>query len=311
MAKNEKGELITNETTILSKEKFDEFYLNPILNSLSFLEEKHKSILIADNTIFHYTSLESAIKILNSKRLMFNDIKKSNDFLENRIDLDGFSYVGENYLNINTIRKQLNNTFNLFKQICFTTNLTTILYGGHISLESISNNENFRELIMAPYHFHCIPVGGFNKNRLWEQYANKGKGVCLIFDKSKLSETTINKNEIYKQQIRYTIDFESIEGRERLESNNNDLQNEDEYILNNLNYKHFDYRDESEFKLITKCGSEDYIEITDSLSGIIFGPNSNKEELNGMYENLDLFLKLHIYNDKNQYILYAYGKPMV
>lgn len=292
------------QIAVISYNEFKILYLDPIIEPLSLLDDDIKQLLISNNTIFHYTTLCSAKKILNSKSLKFGKIGSAYDFLENRIYFGHFAVYGESNSEVSVIRKELTESFENYKQLCFCTNILTTMLGDQFGLSFLFDpTHHIRESIIPPYHYHTLPIGGFNKNRMWEQYADKGKGVCFIFDNSKLPFKTKNNIDVNKEQIKYILDF-GKNANVSLVAHNNKIQNTNEYILANLNKKHFDYRDENELKFIINSENEEFIDINGALIGIIFGPNCKKEELAGLYEELDLVLKLFISNDKNQYLIY-------
>lgn len=101
--------------------------------------------------LYHYTSFESAIKILASHRLRYSQLKGLNDINESYrpacLKFNGVFPADKSF-------EDLENAAQQFRQISFT----------------MDENEQ----------------PGFAIPAMWAHYAQKGNGVCLVFDKAKL-----------------------------------------------------------------------------------------------------------------------------
>lgn len=107
--------------------------------------------------LYHFTSFESACKIVESKRLRFGKLSQMNDLVESN------------------------------KMV-----FQRVVFGG---LEEDNLNGLFAEKEMHKYQQisfaqdGCVDgriYEGFNLHPMWGLYADKGNGVCLVFDKKKL-----------------------------------------------------------------------------------------------------------------------------
>lgn len=97
--------------------------------------------------LYHYTTFESAVKIITSKTMLFSKIERLNDINESSGYRILYSNASEEDKNRYDLR--LRN----FKQISLTTDI-----------------ENRK---------------GFNIPAMWGHYASRGSGVCLVFDRVK------------------------------------------------------------------------------------------------------------------------------
>ena len=135
---------------------------------------------ITSQRIFHYTKMESGLNILFEKRLRLNSISKTNDPRETRswnllplkdfgqqhnADVDQANDVIENIIPRVMMKE--------WKVLCFT-------------LDSSTQNEKTEPSTKKLYATFLDP--GYTRPRMWAQYADNHKGVCLLFDKSKLDE---------------------------------------------------------------------------------------------------------------------------
>jgi hypothetical protein len=145
------------------------------------------------------------------------------------------------------IEKILKKRFTDIKQLCFCMNDIKMIK---------KSNEYF----------------GFLKPRMWNQYGDNHEDVCLTFDKNQL---------IKNSKIRY-MTFDELK-KDYLEIDRNYLDDfgSDEYqkmlieYCNRMFYrKHTDYKGENEYRICSFSEDKfDYINIEDSIIGIIIFPN--------------------------------------
>lgn len=107
--------------------------------------------------LYHFTNFDAACKIIESKQLRFGKLSRMNDLIENN-------------------------------KIVFQR----VLFG---SLEKDKGNGSFAEEEMHRYQQISFSQDkyvdgkiyeGFNLHPMWGLYADRGYGVCLVFDKKKL-----------------------------------------------------------------------------------------------------------------------------
>lgn len=107
-----------------------------------------------DKMVYHYTSIESAKKILETKSLRFGKLNGMNDINE--------SYRAIWYLNkTENTEKYVNAVYN-YRQISLTLDKPT--------------------------------KRGFDIPPMWGHYAQKGAGVCIVLDKEQLRKTARSMN---------------------------------------------------------------------------------------------------------------------
>jgi hypothetical protein len=151
-----------------------------IKSFLSFLE-----IFDENEYLYHYTKSETALNhILKEKKLKFNSLEKLSDPRESIVFKNRANYWGkeipENHWNsiIEAIKKEIP----FWKVVCFCSD--------SFMLNGIPSNcikvqlESSHRLYLKKNH---LPFkSGGEKDRMWDQYANQYKGVCLVFRKKEL-----------------------------------------------------------------------------------------------------------------------------
>ncbi len=125
---------------------------------------------------------------------------------------------------------------------------------------------------------------GFAKPRMWDQYGDKYKGVCLILSKQEILKsldrvrykyreidyTTYQKFE--KKMNNYNTKLVKIKDHERCFNTYTDFIKEVVFL------KHVDYQNESEFRICSFSNEDQGIDISGSLKGIVMsnlGWNNN------------------------------------
>lgn len=215
------------------------------------------------NHLFHYTTLDSGIKIILSNTLRFGNFENMNDIAEVRREL---------YDNIDS----------------------QTLEGIIAEYQAISLTNDSED------------VRGFAIDSLWGYYADKGNGVCLVFDRQKLlneynkSFRSTNDGIPNDLSISYERDFSNL--------NFGDGTSQDEleaYVLDNLDQffykKDTCWQHEKELRLLVKSDSETYLHYGDSLIGVIICvPKEND------YKESTQYKLLHHLQDIRKFSIYHY-----
>jgi hypothetical protein len=208
--------------------------------------------------LYHFTKLSALLDdILPNQRLLMNYITKSNDPWENQL----FSFETKwksdpnskefNYFSLQS---------RLHEKIKLSSRMTSF------SLSSRTNRSS---------------NPGYNLSRMWAQYGDNHKGVCIILNKEDFLKENVKKidfkNRIqYKSEIRPPLldeKYSRLEGYKEIEINRIISKFRKEIFFTKLN----DWKGENEFRIINyKKTSEEYCSIKNSLYGIILGINSNK-----------------------------------
>jgi hypothetical protein len=233
--------------------------------------------------LYHYTSSNIAIHyILKDKTLKIGKYINTNDPKETK---DWQFFVGSNEghdlskYNLDEISKKVTQALkHRANVICFSKD--RILSGDHI--KDIFNR-------------------GFCKARMWAQYGDNHRGVCLIFDKSALniaiSNQFLNDFDIYGGSVTYKnrliVEYLStssyginIDYLERLRL--------EKYVKAHI-YTHHkrlffekseDWSNEDEFRWVLFSNKEEdvYLRFGNSLAGVVFGDSCSDDDISKVVE---------------------------
>jgi hypothetical protein len=207
-----------------------------------------------EDTIYHYTKSQTAIEyILFEKQLRQSSRKISDDPFEN--SNIGMSGGGENITKeIEGLGKKMMSVLEkrekALRQVCFCMNNPEI---------DPKENEYY----------------GFLKPRMWDQYGDNYKGICLAFDKKELIKQKFVelKKEVnyvkYKDLESLHICFNDIEKMGYEEIKRGMIEKQNNIFLR----KHQDYSGENEYRMGAFSEEEfEYLNIEKSIRGIIIIP---------------------------------------
>jgi hypothetical protein len=237
-----------------------------------------------DKYVYHYTSADTAIQfILENKNLRLSSFRNTNDPREfkdwdfvlstyNGSDLDTFDEKD--------ISSQLSSRLkDCTKLLCFSSDKYG-LEGNYI-----------KDLFLR----------GFCKPRMWAQYANLHKGVCLVFEKNKIIEEAKRQfsnlgtvvygcvdysdnlalptfGAVNKKNDCFSVDVDSLSmlGME-------DFSRQHFYDYHNQLFfeKMTDWSNESEWRLVvySKDNGDKYLQYGSSLVGVFFGESISDEDI--------------------------------
>lgn len=182
--------------------------------------------------LYHFTNFESALKIIESKTLLFNPLKRMNDINE------------------------------LYRPLAFQPGLlsieseekmTSMIY----SHQQISLSRDYRG------------KKGFDIPAMWGHYADNGHGVCLVFDKNKLLKTLFRSHK--KGCVKYipadNFDSTVIINENSIHNKHFSAREYKDYFFK----KTKDWSYEQEFRILVKSdsGQRVSLEYKDSLIGAI------------------------------------------
>lgn len=235
------------------------------------------SIYKDNDTIYHYTTSEKALSyILMRMKLRLSPRSQSSDPIENTEHFFSYS-ISNQELGLpddavrltNEAKKMLRNT----KQLCFCKN---------------NSLENEHGVTYPPFEKY-----GFAKPRMWDQYGDKYKGVCLAFSLTKLLENA-RTSDIKEGDLNYITYHESEVGHHsinmyRLKQDGYEEYKRvySDYLIKRLFNKHRDYIHENEYRLCSFGeGNYDYMEIKDALIGVIISAQSINPFLYKGFEDL-------------------------
>lgn len=229
------------------------------------VKEYPNAMSFSGNHLFHYTTLDSAVKIILTNTLNFGRFHNMNDIAE--------------------VRRELYDK-----------------YGSNRFEQAISKYQSI-SLTLDTSHMER----GFAIDSLWGYYADKGNGVCLVFDRSKIL------NEYYKlcRKKRFSIPHNmKVEYVEYfINTNFVDLRTKrelEDYVKENIQdlfYKKAQFwQHEKEFRFVIKSEAKVSLGLSDSLIGaIICVPREDN------YKNSEQYRLLSKLQTIRKFPIYYYG----
>lgn len=251
--------------------------------------------------LYHYTSAETAMKILHSNSLLFGKLSNANDTTESKIrisfdvptDVSNKTYLEK----CQAITDYLKDNKDGFQLLCFSmdTRVTTKMRREY--LKRISENEAYYDVYGR----------GFALPRMWAQYAHNHNGVCFIFNKERLIEKIksdrsfceaydVNYADIVSTYHIKEKQVDSLYNKIRFESNGTlpyltEMKNND-FLKYNFFSKSSDWSNEQEYRIIIySCEAErqKISNLADAIEGIVIGErmdDTHKDVLRMMFEKL-------------------------
>jgi hypothetical protein len=243
--------------------------------------------------MFHYTKSDTAIYyILRNRTLKFGKFRTVNDPRESKI------WPFKFYCSSSDSR-------DLFKSHLFDDVHDYILDNTHLLCFSNSLEETDESKQSAFSELN----EGWAYHRMWAQYADNHKGVCIMFDKTKLQESLksdlrdcsilgdsisyINhKNDNELTNDPYMINLEDFVKMGTSEYMNNHIR---QFPKELFLMKHDNWQDEHEFRyIIFGHENEYYLNIQDAITGIILGEEFDNSQLKEILElanelNIDVY----------------------
>lgn len=223
-----------------------------------------------DKYFFHYTTAHAAFEhILKDRRLRFSRYLEMRDPLENKEWW--FSAGGRGTENEDEENQRVsewwvfNRAANKVRARSFLLSLTVDTPLGETEEED-------------PF------CRGWARARMWEQYAEKNEGVCLVFDRERLTEAVLGSLRgdrhatIYQQEVSYEgagimkpiIDIETLAGEVTAETVSSFIEDNYEPLFF---HKLLDWQSEHEYRFCTiaKEDTEVFADIGDALHAVIVG----------------------------------------
>ena len=269
------------------------------------LEDRLQQPMTGDDSfLYHYTSLSSACKILESNSLKLSNLTSTNDPLEFLSPENfGFSYWGD--IDYKKVLHELylagQKRKNYVRMLCFCKDL-------FCTPDEWKNekNQDFADNLLFK---------GWARSRMWAQYADNHSGVCLVFDKEEFQKSfnaLANENTeiLLDRAIDYTNYLTELEtsmadinsGKRTVDDYSNFYLEDDKKKF--LFQKCQDYRDENEYRfcLINRAlKSPDesmFVNYGASLKAVILGQKFSTSLNLATPDNVEKFK-----------ILWTFGKP--
>lgn len=225
--------------------------------------------------LYHFTTLKAAFSIIESRKLRFGKSFRQNDLIEsNRVV---FQRVLRGFLpKENRIDLFSENEMRRYQQISFSQDRE---YDGRWFM-------------------------GFDLHPMWGLYADKGYGVCLVFDKDKvILEENDSAGDVHYENI-VPQDFE-FKNKSRSGIKDEVWRRRYEIFFNKR--KEWEY--EQEFRVIRHAKDEmdmEYLDVSDSLSFVIICKDYSICDLESMFD-ADSYHDLHYMDRKLPILTYEYG----
>jgi hypothetical protein len=220
--------------------------------------------IFQEELLYQYTKSRVLLDhILKSNTLKFNLLENTNDPIENQkiqlVSIGSSCETGEEDFE-DHFKQQLllDHNKNRLKIACFT----------------IDNKKIIKESNKP------ILGKGFAKSRMWSQYGDDHKGVCIIFNKYKIiSKIKENKINFKEGNINYSDYNSSLRNASTFKLGTKvDSMNslKDAYFT-----KYLDYKDESEFRiLIDTCfAGEFFLPIKGCIEAVVIGEKCESAKL--------------------------------
>lgn len=177
--------------------------------------------------LYHYTSFETTCKIIASSSLKYGLLKDMND-------------INESY--------------------------RPLFWEKVEGFDEKSFKDELKEIKQLSFSIDYKQTKGFDIPAMWGHYANKGRGICLVFDKSIIEKSTKDKSKFCSGRIKYTQDTAYIDCN-KVKINTGD------YLWNNKKELFFkktkDWSYEQEYRIIAKDVNKFFEFENDALLAVI------------------------------------------
>lgn len=229
-----------------------------------------------ENYLYCYKSEKTSMYSLANKNLRFSPLGSLNDPIENTLltsylDTDT-RFTKEEIPEYNHI---LNN---IAKKYCDNFVKT---------LSFCQSSDPDKSTLLPMSH------KGYMKFSMWSQYADVGKGACIILDKTKINQEfndllkkenifgkygNISYTESFDHNIAFSFNYDEIN---MLKNDSRKLRYKIErYYKEYFFKKRQDWSNEHEYRYLIISNRIQSLDITDSIAGIVFGYNATNDFIN-------------------------------
>ena len=192
--------------------------------------------------LYHFTSFDTALKIIETNRLKFGRLNNMNDIHEN----DKLMFADANGQGIDE----------------FPSDVLDTLYDEIYKYRQISLTADSEE----------GDKEGFDLHQMWGLYADKGEGVCLVFDKDEL-EKNYEVANIHKGCVKYNKTQELVSFVVSLSLHPETIPAEVKSQISKIFFhKRREWEHEQEYRLMKRCPNsvrEEYLFLGHALKFVI------------------------------------------
>jgi hypothetical protein len=276
-------------------DEVDDFYGR--LKQQDELTEEYRS----NDLIFHYTSAVAASKILKSGKIRLSPRSLTNDPLENSENLLGSGGMVFDRADLLRIRERIENLRPKIEQ-------------------KLRDETRVLSFCMHNKELDQDDFLGMIKPRMWEQYGDNYRGICLSFRRDALLSTIDDQlgrgNNIFNMECLYLplhqMELEKETIRWELLSGADDITFPEVFIRafsKQLFFtKHVDYRDENEFRIAAlRKQKYVYIDISNSIHSMVF--NGKTPPSKGLMRKM--LVSAATYNCRLTQLVWSYKRVMI
>lgn len=241
-----------------------------------------------DKYLYHYTSVETAVKIICSDSLLFSHISRTNDTSEAKMKI---AFDQTHITDADKYKEITTKIFEYFKQYTQVVQLLCFSLDAKISEKE---RQKYIKSMGKKDIYYDVSGRGFALPRMWAQYAGNNEGVCFIFNRNKLislieKKVAFAKHEHVKYKKffdRYLITNDKMEDLyEKISMVSNGsltllgmIQKDKDFLRYNFFEKLDDWKNEHEYRilaLIDKKDKNDYRlpikGLSSFLEGVVIG----------------------------------------
>ena len=244
-----------------------------------------------DKYLYHYTSVEKAIKILYSDSLLFSLISGTNDTSEAKMKI---TFDQKSMMEPQEYEEVVKKISEYFKQ---NTQIVQLLCFSVDAKIKETDKKRYLSAINEKDKYYDVSGRGFALPRMWAQYASNNEGVCFVFDKDKLLNKINHKVAFTKYGlVRYKKIFDTYFISESKMELLNDrismvangsltlldmLQKDKDFLTYNFFSKLDDWSNEHEYRILSLIdkGKQERMPIMgvkSFLEGIVIGEKMDK-----------------------------------
>ena len=246
------------------------------------MTESHSRKIDDEKCVAHYTPFESGMKILTSNELRLGRVERLCDPRERTfgwIEIDSFVEDGSSTLDFVRRESKITAAKERFQKNCRILCTCT--------------------RVVSERTYCLVESSAFGRPRMWAQYGDQGRGLCLVLDPDKVQDALKKKAKHQRHLLSGKVEYWSWLSRGGggawLPSEPEidwdtvdlfDLINKNDMIRSALFKKSVDWRDESEHRwlLYSEEGGDVSLVLDQCLVGIVLGPNTEDVDLETVLE---------------------------